>query len=271
VCESGRMPLYNEIVWAKYSIHRWWPAIILPPPVVPEIMLKKQRSAFEFCIRFFGSHDFCWIKRERVFLYQEGDSNSLKKTDKPVYNQALIEAKEIFEYLQEQKKNDPQRYDNRPPLYTRIKCNRPIPPVKLNGNEERDNNDDVCDCIPNDEEPCGLSSNCINRTLNQECNPATCPAGLKCCNQYFKNRKYPKMKIKRTPGRGWGLNTLEEIKAGTFVIEYVGELIDNSELEYRLRRKAAQNDENYYFLTINANVIIDAGPKGVNLNVSKCL
>lgn len=49
---------------------------------------------------------------------------------------------------------------------------------------------------------------------------------------------------------------------GQFVIEYVGELIDEEEFRRRMRRKHEIRDENFYFLTLDKERMIDAGPKG---------
>lgn len=46
------------------------------------------------------------------------------------------------------------------------------------------------------------------------------------------------------------------------MIEYVGEMIDEAEYQRRMRRKHERKDENYYFLTIDKDRILDAGPKG---------
>lgn len=46
------------------------------------------------------------------------------------------------------------------------------------------------------------------------------------------------------------------------MIEYVGEMIDEAECQRRMRRKQEAKDENYYFLTIDKDRILDAGPKG---------
>lgn len=46
------------------------------------------------------------------------------------------------------------------------------------------------------------------------------------------------------------------------MIEYVGEVINNAELARRLQQKQDQKDENYYFLTVDSELTIDAGPKG---------
>jgi SET domain-containing protein len=50
--------------------------------------------------------------------------------------------------------------------------------------------------------------------------------------------------------------------AGEFVIEYVGEMIDEAEYQRRMTRKHEEKDENYYFLTIDKDRMLDAGPKG---------
>ena len=80
-------------------------------------------------------------------------------------------------------------------------------------------------------------------------------------NQRFKRREYAKI-AKFKSRAGWGLRCMEDIKRNQFVIEYVGELIDENECNKRLKEMAARNDRNFYFLTIDKDTIIDAGPKG---------
>lgn len=69
-----------------------------------------------------------------------------------------------------------------------------------------------CNCKPTDERPCGFESECLNRMLQYECHPQVCPSGERCCNQDFTQRLYPDTKIIKTPGKGWGLITLRDIK-----------------------------------------------------------
>lgn len=69
-----------------------------------------------------------------------------------------------------------------------------------------------CNCKPSDERPCGFESECLNRMLQYECHPEVCPSGERCCNQDFTQRNYPDTKIIKTPGKGWGLITLRDIK-----------------------------------------------------------
>lgn len=120
----------------------------------------------------------------------------------------------------------------------------------------------ACDCDPEWDNPCAPETDCLNRILSVECSSGICPAGDKCCNQAFVRRKYPRMEPFHTAGRGWGLRSLEEIKSGQFVIEYVGEVIDEAEYKRRLQRKKELKDENFYFLTIDNFRMIDAEPKG---------
>lgn len=128
-----------------------------------------------------------------------------------------------------------------------------------NGDDEKHN---ACECSKGSENPCSSDADCLNRLLMFECNSSNCPAGETCCNQRFKKREYAAAEPFNTGARGWGLRATEDIKKGAFVVEYVGELIDDEECKKRLADKAKNNDSNFYFLTIDKDRIIDAGPKG---------
>lgn len=95
-----------------------------------------------------------------------------------------------------------------------------------------------------------------------ECDTDCCDAGDKCQNRRFKNREYVKCAPFKTTDRGWGLKAQQDIKQGQFVIEYVGELIDEAECDERTKNMIEHNDTNFYFLVIDKDNIIDAGPKG---------
>lgn len=120
----------------------------------------------------------------------------------------------------------------------------------------------ACDCDSDVIDACAPGTDCLNRILSIECSAGVCPAGSRCNNQAFVRRQYPTMEPFHTVGRGWGLRSLEVIKAGQFIIEYVGEVIDETEYKERLNRKKELKNENFYFLTIDNNRMIDAEPKG---------
>ncbi|KAI4461949.1 set domain protein [Holotrichia oblita] len=218
-CETGRFPLYDEIVWVKFS-------------------------------------------RGRVFLFQEGDSGEMsyssQKRTYAEFKKSIQEATEAHRLKKEFKQaiidEAAIKSKHKPPHFIKIKVNRPVGNVRqFDGNIS---NTTPCECDP--KKPIFFY-----RLLLTECNAEVCPAGEKCQNQNFEKRNYPPLVPYRTEGRGWGLKSLEKLKKGQFVIEYVGEMIDEQEYQRRIKKMHEQKEENYYFLTIDKDRMLDAGPKGV--------
>ncbi|XP_068625443.1 histone-lysine N-methyltransferase, H3 lysine-36 specific-like [Battus philenor] len=267
-CETGRLPLYGEMVWVKLGHYRWWPGIILHPSEIPTNILAVKHSLGEFVVRFFGQYDHYWVNRGRVFPFQEGDSgkvSSQKSKIDAAFSMAMDHAKRACEILKNVTPNEEESLDIAssllPPHYVKLKVNKPCGSLCGKRLDLEESSLTQCECNPDEEDPCGPYSQCLNRMLLTECGP-TCRAGDRCNNRAFEKRLYPKLVPYRTPHRGWGLKTLEDIKAGQFVIEYVGELIDEEEFKRRMLRKYEIRDENYYFLTLDKERMIDAGPKG---------
>lgn len=94
-CECGRFPLYDEIVWVKLGAYRWWPAIIIFPNEIPANLLNPSLEKGDFVVKFFGTNNYIWVGRGRVFSFEEGDSSQSvryrTKMDKN-YQKALEEA-----------------------------------------------------------------------------------------------------------------------------------------------------------------------------------
>ncbi|XP_060071011.1 histone-lysine N-methyltransferase SUV39H1-like [Ylistrum balloti] len=68
-----------------------------------------------------------------------------------------------------------------------------------------------------------------------ECNKR-CKCGPECPNRVVQQGRKCKLCVFRTSnGRGWGVKTMQKIKKGSFVVEYVGEVITNEEAERRGR------------------------------------
>ncbi|GJQ75891.1 putative histone-lysine N-methyltransferase [Trypoxylus dichotomus] len=267
-CETGRFPLYDEIVWVKFSTYRWWPAVILFPNEVPDNIKTIKHKPGEFVVRFFGTNNYYWIGRGRVFLFQEGDSGDISgSSHKKTYHdfkKSIEEATEAHRLKKEFKQaiieETAIKSKHKPPHYIKIKVNRPVGNVRqFDGNVS---NTTPCECDPKNKNPCGADSDCLNRLLLTECDPEVCPAGEKCQNQNFEKRNYPPLIPYKTETRGWGLKSLEPLKKGQFVIEYVGEMIDEQEYQRRINKMHEQKEENYYFLTIDKDRMLDAGPKG---------
>eukprot|EP00959_Pyramimonas_sp_CCMP1952_P099332 2076743-Pyramimonas_sp.AAC.1 len=166
---------------------------------------------------------------------------------------------------------------NKPPAYQRLQKNQFV------GREHRKQDVDdisVCKCVPS---PSGdnkagrkptqgqaggggdvsydCGPHCINQQLFIECHPEYCPCGERCQNQKFQKREYAPITVKETPGRGWGLFATADIKAGTFVVEYIGEIVSASESQKRLAKYQAEGEAHFYMMNLHRGELIDATRK----------
>lgn len=175
---------------------------------------------------------------------------------------ALQEVKDAYQKYKEEKSSALAKKVKTFPPYNRIRTNRAIGKVQLQDADETSGPTNMCDCDPKSQNPCTSDTDCLNRMMMYECNSKNCKVGDACRNQRFRKREYVKAKPFNTVQRGWGLRTQQDIEKGAFVIEYVGEIIDEEECKRRLEEKTISNDSNFYFLTIDKDRIIDAGPSG---------
>ena len=154
----------------------------------------------------------------------------------------------------------------KPPPYERIRRSLFVsvpPPTKLHKSESM-----VCECRPPprvDGEATtrtGCGPECLNRKLRFSCDSRTCPCGDTCSNRPLSQLQEPKTKIIRTENRGWGLFVQEPVRAGSFIVEYAGEILDEPECAARLWHDKQSGEENFYMMEISANYVIDAKFKG---------
>lgn len=102
-----------------------------------------------------------------------------------------------------------------------------------------------CSCIRKNGGDLPYTTNGIlvsRKSLIYECG-STCPCGSNCKNRISQRGPRVRLEVFKTLNKGWGLRTLDPIRAGSFVCEYAGEVLD----EDSLRRKGG-NDE-YIFDT----------------------
>lgn len=59
-----------------------------------------------------------------------------------------------------------------------------------------------------------------------------------------------------------GLFAVEDIENGAFVIQYVGEVLDNKECTKRLSAMKKKRATDYYFMSHGSGVVIDAKTMG---------
>uniref|UniRef100_A0A3P8PKN8 Nuclear receptor binding SET domain protein 2 n=1 Tax=Astatotilapia calliptera TaxID=8154 RepID=A0A3P8PKN8_ASTCA len=262
-CRAGKKPKYRDIIWVKLGTYRWWPAEIHHPRNIPTNIQHLRHEIGEFPVFFFGSKDYFWTHQGRVFPYMEGDRGSKHQRNGigKVFKNALLEAETRFKEIKiKREAKEAQENSRKPPPYKFIKVNKPVGKVQVYTADISEI--PKCNCKPSGERPCGFESECLNRMLQYECHPQVCPSGERCCNQDFTKRLYPETKIIKTPGKGWGLICLRDIKKGEFVNEYIGELIDEEECRARIKYAHENNITDFYMLTIDKDRIIDAGPKG---------
>ncbi|KAM4020384.1 histone-lysine N-methyltransferase EHMT1 isoform 4-T5 [Anomaloglossus baeobatrachus] len=81
--------------------------------------------------------------------------------------------------------------------------------------------------------------NMVEPPLIFECNHA-CSCWRNCRNRVVQNGLKVRLQLYRTKTMGWAVRTLQEIPMGTFVCEYVGELISDTEADVR-------EDDTYLF------------------------
>ncbi|KAJ2747985.1 hypothetical protein GGI20_000072 [Coemansia sp. BCRC 34301] len=109
---------------------------------------------------------------------------------------------------------------------------------------------------------CGEGSNCVNRLLQMECNPLTCPCGSYCLNRRFQKRQYANVCVINAGRKGFGLQALEDLDTGRFVMEYMGEVVTTTEFRKRSRVYQSEGIQHHYFMSIGHNKVIDATRKG---------
>ncbi|KAL2326212.1 hypothetical protein Fmac_025270 [Flemingia macrophylla] len=103
-----------------------------------------------------------------------------------------------------------------------------------------------CSCIQRNEGDFPYTSTAVlvsRKQLVHECGPM-CKCFPNCKNRVSQSGLKLQMEVFKTKDRGWGLRSLDPIRAGTFICEYTGEVIDRAKVNpYR-----EYNDE-YIFNT----------------------
>ncbi|DBB04664.1 hypothetical protein WJX77_006462 [Trebouxia sp. C0004] len=120
----------------------------------------------------------------------------------------------------------------------------------------------ICTCPqPADGAP-GCGPDCLNRRLAVECHPEWCPCGQQCSNQMFAQQRYAKIDQRRAGAKGFGLFTKEDLQAGQFIIEYIGEVLEEDEYHRRKGFYLESAQRHYYFMNVGNGEVIDACRKG---------
>ncbi|XP_077238200.1 SET domain group 4 [Tasmannia lanceolata] len=138
----------------------------------------------------------------------------------------------------------------------------PTPYVHIRRNvylvkKKRDEGDDDVGCTNCNGSIC--SEDCVCRVQCISCSKA-CNCSGTCTNRPF--RKEKKVKVVKTQFCGWGVVAVESFEKGDFVIEYIGEVIDDALCEQRLWDMKHRGDQNFYMCELRKDFTIDATFKG---------
>ena len=114
---------------------------------------------------------------------------------------------------------------------------------------------DSCRC-PQRGQMC-VDSTCENLAMNYTCDPRKC--STECMNRPLHMRPVPELSVFKTRYCGMGLRVLNPLRKGDFIIEYVGEVINDKELK---RRLDSAKDDNFYIMQLKQGHYIDAKKMG---------
>ncbi|XP_033161603.1 histone-lysine N-methyltransferase ash1 [Drosophila mauritiana] len=118
----------------------------------------------------------------------------------------------------------------------------------------------TCNCKDQGEKSC--LDNCLNRMVYTECSPSNCPAGEKCRNQKIQRHAVaPGVERFMTADKGWGVRTKLTIAKGTYILEYVGEVVTEKEFKQRMA-SIYLNDTHHYCLHLDGGLVIDGQRMG---------
>ncbi|XP_028766693.1 histone-lysine N-methyltransferase, H3 lysine-9 specific SUVH1-like [Neltuma alba] len=101
-----------------------------------------------------------------------------------------------------------------------------------------------CTCIQKNGGCLPYSANGVLTDLKSviyECGPS-CQCPPSCRNRISQGGLKLRLEVFKTKDKGWGLRSWDPIRAGTFICEYVGEVIDNA----RVEELGGENDDDYY-------------------------
>ena len=104
----------------------------------------------------------------------------------------------------------------------------------------------------------GCGHDCVNRETRYTCDTRVCPCGDDCSNRPFQHLPQPKVKVQLTENRGYGLFLQQDVFEGDFIVEYMGEIVDEEECTRRLLACKGKNEPNFYLMEITPSQIIDA-------------
>jgi len=120
-----------------------------------------------------------------------------------------------------------------------------------------------CECRLPDDDPAAVccGDECINRATLVECS-SRCKTGDRCTNKDFQRGNNAPVEVFWTKGKGHGLRAISTVKAGTFIMEYLGEVVSAKEFKKRSHEYARLGTKHHYFMELSQQATIDAYHEG---------
>lgn len=112
---------------------------------------------------------------------------------------------------------------------------------------------DPCSCNTGDR--CG--DQCLNRLLYTECSKGNCPCGNECQNMTIQKNKVAPLARIETQNKGIGIKAKEFIANGTYIMEYLGEIVNEKDYEERTKT-CRKGDDHFYGVNLENGLYIDA-------------
>lgn len=113
---------------------------------------------------------------------------------------------------------------------------------------------------------------CLNAMMHIECcemkslsrEGPICSVGKHCTNRKLQNREYVKSIIFQEENMGLGLKSVDKVRKGTLIIEYIGEVIDEDEMIRRLNEQniLRPHDKDYYVMQLTNDLYVDGKFQG---------
>ncbi|GMH38608.1 hypothetical protein BSKO_06492 [Bryopsis sp. KO-2023] len=117
-----------------------------------------------------------------------------------------------------------------------------------------------CNCTA---ETGSCDEGCILRAVQTRCDPRVCPCKDACQNMPFDFLRRPEVEPFMTTDKGIGIKAMENIREGSFIIEYTGEVIDKGELKQRFEKtKNAPGQYMDYYMQLQTGLWLDARNQG---------
>lgn len=210
---------------------------LLPPPFYCEKYLRRTRKDFQL------PYDI-WLLRQQGKL---PDRDSLV----PSWNYRKIRTN-VY-------------YDVKPPYSNDAQaCNCTLPPPDAKGkfvlNYPFTGVTVVSSTLDPESNCCG--EDCLNRMVYTECSNQLCPVGDKCTNQQIQRHRWAQgLERFMTKDKGWGVRCRNTLKAGQFILEYVGEVVSDKEFKERMHTIYV-HDTHHYCLHLDGGLVIDGHRMG---------